>query len=995
MLNLTNISLAADSNFSRTQGIHSANDFGYGLGKIAQTAYEVLKHAWAKLWISESSNKDFFLHKQTLHPLSSADALAIKERRSLQQANSWPNAFNLTLLNGTTGFQIEGLNANDNLGYSVSSAGDINGDGKSDLVLGAYNASSGGRLQSGSAYILFGKAGGWPAVFDLNVLDGSNGFKIEGLGANDQLGISVGAAGDINGDGKSDLLLAASGVNAGTGAVYVLFGNATGWPTVFDLSTLNGLNGFVVNGLNAADKLGSSVSTAGDINGDGKTDIILGASQTSFGGSVYVLFGKTTGFPAVFNLSALNGLNGFTVNSPLAYANLGSSVSIAGDINKDGIADLVLGAYNASPGTNQLGSVYILFGNATSWPAIFNLSTLNGINGFSVNGLKAGDTLGSSVSRAGDINADGIADLLLGADQSGSGVRNLIGWSYVLFGQANGWSANFDLTTLDGSNGFAIRGPGKSYFGDPVRYAGDINGDGRDDLVLGASSRAYLGQGSAYVLFGQTNGWPAAFDITTLNGSNGFIVNGLTAYGFGSSASTAGDINGDGCSDIIVGAPRTTAGTAYIIFGMNTSLGAISPSSTPILLPSISSQPSSSPSLDPILVPTPISMPIQSPQVSTPSLSNSLNGTPPPVESQTIGIAVGATGIVLLGGLAGVLAYLRIKKKACFATQLENLSRQKVNLNTLEEQQDDTLLIPKASIVAQRKIAEGSFGDVYLGTYQNREVAIKQLKNKLSNNSRERLFEEVKIMAGLRSPYVVPFYGVTMEEPHMLVMQYMQGGSLRSFLQSQAREIIHWNLRLQISHDTSQGLAYLHERKIVHRDLKSLNVLLDRDKHAVLADFGLATIKNEQSTSAAKESMLWMAPELFDKKPPSFASDLFSLGVVLWEIASHRLPFQEFRWNQNEISAQIKQGTREKFPEDTPDAYKNLAEKCWNSDPLKRPSAENAAQIFSELWKKKQTSLSDPNFSAQDPAYLTRTYEPTSGSKAGSFINNDQTQFGV
>jgi len=159
---------------------------------------------------------------------------------------------------------------------------------KADLVLGAPFVSS----QAGATYVVFGQAGGWPASFNLTTLNGTNGFAIPSIAASGRLGNSVSTAGDLNGDGKADLVLGAPGVSSG--AAYVLFGQASGWPAQFNLATLNGLNGFAVNDLAAGDYLGGSVSTAGDINHDGIADLVLGAPGGSTNGTVYVIFGQNT-----------------------------------------------------------------------------------------------------------------------------------------------------------------------------------------------------------------------------------------------------------------------------------------------------------------------------------------------------------------------------------------------------------------------------------------------------------------------------------------------------------------------------------------------------------------------------------------------------------------------------------------------------------------------------------------------------------------------------
>ncbi len=282
---------------------------------------------------------------------------------------SFQNPFNLTILSGSNGFTIDGL-TNDSLGISVSTAGDINGDGFADLVLGASHASPGGRANAGMVYVLFGKDSDWSPQLNLTVLNGSNGFAIEGLNAGDSLGNSVGTAGDVNGDGKADLVLGAYSASpsgrSSAGIAYLLFGQVNGWTSQFNLTTLNGSNGFTVEGLNADDSLGYSVSTAGDINGDGKADLVLGAYSASpagraNAGMVYVLFGKDSGWTSQFNLTTLNGSNGFAIEGLNAGDSLGNSVNTAGDINGDETADLVLGAYSAQWHSVKLLRLHLQF----------------------------------------------------------------------------------------------------------------------------------------------------------------------------------------------------------------------------------------------------------------------------------------------------------------------------------------------------------------------------------------------------------------------------------------------------------------------------------------------------------------------------------------------------------------------------------------------------------------------------------------------------------
>ncbi|MEH2007704.1 MAG: integrin alpha, partial [Nostoc sp.] len=418
------------------------------------------------------------------------------------------SVFNLSNLNGTNGFVINGINAGDYSGWSVSSAGDINGDGIADLIIGADNASPNGDF-SGQSYVVFGSKSGFGAQVNLSTLNGTNGFVINGINADDHSGWSVSSAGDINGDGIDDLIIGTDEESESNGTEsgqsYVVFGSKSGFDAQVNLSTLNGTNGFAINGIiNAEDRGDWAVSSAGDINGDGIPDLIIGANiEGSFGERLepgYVVFGSKSGFGAQFNLSTLNGTNGFVINGINSYELVGWSVSSAGDINGDGIADLIIGAYN--PGRNGEPSQqgYVVFGSKFGFGAQFNLSTLNGTNGFAINTISSNayNFLGFSVSSAGDINGDGIADLIIGAPNASPNVA-YSGQSYVVFGSKGGFGAQFNVSTLNGTNGFAINGinPG-DYSGSSVSNAGDINGDGIADLIIGAPNAspnvAYSGQ---------------------------------------------------------------------------------------------------------------------------------------------------------------------------------------------------------------------------------------------------------------------------------------------------------------------------------------------------------------------------------------------------------------------------------------------------------------------------------------------------------------------
>ena len=176
----------------------------------------------------------------------------------------------------------------------MSSAGDVNGDGLSDIIIGGIFGLSNWD-GSAKSYIIYGSAIFNEPVLELNELDGSNGFTIKGLDLGDQTGSDVSNAGDINGDGLSDFIIGLDIANENAGKTYVVFGDATFNNSSLDLNDLDGSNGFIINGIKEGDQSGFSVSSAGDVNGDGISDIIMGANQANNTiGQSYVIFGGVT-----------------------------------------------------------------------------------------------------------------------------------------------------------------------------------------------------------------------------------------------------------------------------------------------------------------------------------------------------------------------------------------------------------------------------------------------------------------------------------------------------------------------------------------------------------------------------------------------------------------------------------------------------------------------------------------------------------------------------
>ena len=507
----------------------------------------------------------------------------------------------LSLIESTVnsgGFVINGVSANDQSGRSVSNAGDVNGDGFDDVIIGAHRDDPNGNAESGASFVVFGKENGHVELSDVEFTAAHTlGFVINGVGAGDYAGQSVSAAGDVNGDGFDDLLVGAPLTDPNdewSGSAYLVYGKND--HVAVELSALKldaNLGGFVIGGLAESNFTGQSVSDAGDVNGDGYDDIIIGAHKAGpndpASGTSYVVYGRPdvggNRIGTAVDLTEIEAATGgFVINGVAENDQSGLSVSGAGDVNGDGFDDVIVGAPFDDPNGDLSGASFVVFGSAIG--VAVELTALEGAAaaadpaGFVINGVAADDQSGLSVSSAGDVNGDGLDDLIVGA--MGAGPNGLLsGASYVVFGKADGAAVELSAVELNAGavpTGFIIKGISEDdSSGRSVSDAGDVNGDGLDDLIIGATGTDTngSGSGSSFVVYGKTGG--EAVELSLVASSvGGFVINGVNADDqSGSSVSGAGDVNGDGFADLIVGAPfddpngNSYSGASFVVFGGN------------------------------------------------------------------------------------------------------------------------------------------------------------------------------------------------------------------------------------------------------------------------------------------------------------------------------------------------------------------------------------------------------------------------------------------
>ena len=452
----------------------------------------------------------------------------------------------------------------DYAGRTISGNADVNGDGYPDLLVGAYGSDDGGASGTGESYLLLGGATRWSGDAGLYSADAS----WVGTASLEYTSLELGLIPDMDGDGYDEIAIGTYEnyeVATDAGKLYLIYGEAAAsWGLDASLSTADAS----WLGEDEYDRVGRAVAGLGDVDGDGLGDLLIGGCWNSSvnykGGEAYLILGDSSRPGTDISMAAADA--SFTGANDSDY--LGRSVGAPGDLDGDGLADLVVGAYcydhtDASGSTlSSSGKAYVILGRSSGWAADQPVESFADA-GFV--GEAAGDYAGLVTGAAGDVDADGYPDLLIAAYKSDLGAADA-GAVYLVRGGASGWSGEADLSTADAvwTGEDALDYAGRSATG-----VGDVDADGFDDLLIGAtgaddggsnSGRVYLVLGSASPAGGGLSAADSIIDGSDDNAELPYVL------------AWAGDLDGGGHADLVFpaykhdGSSSTDAGRLHVIY---------------------------------------------------------------------------------------------------------------------------------------------------------------------------------------------------------------------------------------------------------------------------------------------------------------------------------------------------------------------------------------------------------------------------------------------
>ncbi|KAG4199988.1 hypothetical protein ERO13_A05G182300v2 [Gossypium hirsutum] len=263
---------------------------------------------------------------------------------------------------------------------------------------------------------------------------------------------------------------------------------------------------------------------------------------------------------------------------------------------------------------------------------------------------------------------------------------------------------------------------------------------------------------------------------------------------------------------------------------------------------------------------------------------------------------------------------------------------------------NDVWEIDTSLLKYESKLASCSYGDLYKGTFYGQDVAIKVLRiEHLNENLRREFTQEVNIMRKIQHKNVVQFFGACTTPPNLcIVTEFMSGGSIYDLLHKQ-KSGFKLPLLLKLAIDVSEGMSYLHQNGIMHRDLKAANLLMDENGVVKIADFGVARVQAQPGVMTAETGTYrWMAPEVIEHKPYDHKADVFSFGVVLWEMLTGKLPYENLTPLQAAVGV-VQKDLRPVIPQYTRPKFVELLERCWQQDPSLRPEFSEITNLLEDL----------------------------------------------
>ena len=771
----------------------------------------------------------------------------------------------------------------------------------------------------------------------IKITDGLGGLPTGTLSNSDLFGFSMASLGDLDGDGILDLAVGAPGDSIdglNRGAVYLLTLNLN-YTVNGTIKIANGLGGFPNNTLSNGDRFGASITLIGDVDGDGIPDLAVGAPDNGDAGfligSVYILLLSSTG-----NVKSMvqitDGIGGLPGSTLPIMSQFGFSLAGIGDLNGDGVPDLAVGMNSA----NNVGQVLILFLNISGMVQSHSIIT-NGTGGFPTGLIETDDRFGWSVTPIEDLDNDGVQELLVGTvgDDTGGSQK---GAAYLLYIRNNGTVKSY-LKLADNLNGIVSGAlTTSSNFGRAASWLAGLETNDETYLVLGANDNTGgTGRGAVYLASLSSSG--LVTDLTKIaDGVGGLPADTLEdsdAYGSSvtnllpvvlSNVTSPGQL---GSTIMAVGAPSdSTSGSLY---------GAIYISR--VAIPTDSSS-SSDDGDTPLIVGLSVTFPI-------------------------VCCCLGLPVIIILVCLLVLAKQKRDNKREGlkyedneieldnYPKDLEEGTGTSITSSSKLEWGDNNWNIDYRTIkLTQPPIASGAFGVVNKARFRGTVVAVKTLIGNNQGINVEEFTHEVELLSRLHHPNIVLFMGAT-EKPRSIITEYVHRGSLYDVLCKSPDKITPKVIK-NIALGIARGMTYLHGHQppVIHRDLKSQNILITKDYQAKIADFGISrTVTSEMTMTRRAGTTRWTAPEVLDGGNYTEKADVYSFSIVLWELLSKEgnMPFGDERW-EAKVEAKVLAEERPDIPEVAKELQPivNVMENCWAQSPDDRPTFDEIVETLED-----------------------------------------------